>query len=132
MRDIGKYRGQRKEGKGWVKGDLIQKNGRAWIVTEFETPKSIKCGGLQILATTYEVIPETVGQQTDLKDKRKDQDLFAGDRVVIGCDVGVLVWDELELCWSLEVEDGSYQSICRFYSYEEIDAVEYIGNEEKP
>ena len=71
-------------------------------------------------------------QSTGLTDKRKSQGLYDGDRVIIGGDVGVLVWDELDLCWALEIEDGSYQSLCRFYSYEEIDAVEYIGNEEKP
>jgi len=73
MRDIGKYRGQRKDNGELVYGDLIQKNGRAWIVTEFETPKSIKCGGLQILATTYEVIPETVGEFTGEHDKERSR-----------------------------------------------------------
>jgi len=79
MRDRGKYRGQRKDNGEWVYGDLIQKNGRAWIVTEFETPKSIKCGGLQILATTYEVIPETVGESTGIQDKN-GVEIYAGNK----------------------------------------------------
>jgi len=124
MRDnIGKYRGQRKDGKGWVYGFL-------------NSPNRIMVWDNEVCmrSESYEVIPETVGEFTGLKDKRKNQDLYAGDRVVIGGDRGVLVWDELELCWSLQIEDDEYQSLCRFYSYEEMDAVEYINNihEEKP
>ena len=121
MRDRGKYRGQRVDNGEWVYGYYINDEG--------EYP--------QIYISTDEIIhiePETVGEYTGLTDKRKGQGLYDGDRVIIGGDVGVLVWDELELCWSLqiEIESDEYQSICRFYSYEEIDAVEYIGNEEKP
>ena len=125
--NMGKYRGKTKCGE-WVKDSLIlsEDGSRAFI------------GHIRFLedgmpvASYQEVIRKTVGESTGLKDKKKDKDLFAGDRVVIGGDRGVLAWDECELCWSLQIEDDEYQSICRFYSYEEIDAVEYIGNEEKP
>ena len=75
------YKGIRKDNGELAKGDLIQKNGRAWIVTEFETPKCIKCGGLQVLSTTYEVIPKTVGQSTGLKDKSRVE-IYFGDIVL--------------------------------------------------
>ena len=123
MRGTGKYRGQRVDNGAWVYGDLIHFP----ATTAIGHPDK---GG--VYWEEYDVIPETVGELTGLTDKRKGQGLYDGDRVIIGGDVGVLVWDELDLCLALEVEDGSYQSLCRFYSCEEIDAVEYIGNEEKP
>lgn len=45
-----------------VRGDLIQQDWRAWIVVEFDMPKTIKCGGYQILSTTYEVHPASIQQ----------------------------------------------------------------------
>ena len=118
MRDLGKYRGRRKDNGEGVNGWYLEYDGKSYIFREEK-------GGF--LVGLIEVIPKTVGESTGLTDKRKSQGLYDGDRVVIGRDVGVLVWDELDLCWALEIEDGSYQSLCRFYSYEEIDAVEYIG-----
>jgi len=135
MRDIVKYRGRRKDTGEWVKGYywkepiVFPNNSIAWSHYIYAIDESVYPPN----AHNYLVIPETVGEYTGLKDKKKDKDLFAGDRVVIGRDVGVLVWDEYELCLALQLDsDDSFQAICRFYSYEEIDAVEYIGNEEKP
>jgi len=121
--NMGKYRGKTKCGE-WVKDSLIlsEDGSRAFI------------GHIRFLedgmpvASYQEVLPETIGQSTGLKDKRKDQCLYAGDRVVIGGDVGVLVWDEYELCWSLQIESDEFNSICRFYSDEEKENIEYIGN----
>ena len=136
MRDIGKYRGQRKDNGECVKGSLVK-----YLYLDEELTVIIddkfnhaQANYMPLAMRAVPVIPKTVGMYTGLTDKKKDKDLYDGDRVVIGGDVGVLVWDELELCWSLqiEIESDEYQSICRFYSYEEIDAVEYIVNEEKP
>ena len=137
--NIGKYRGKQEESGEWIEGSVVlSQSKQAYIVSERECKT---CGDevdcrhekFPCYKNCIEVIPETVGEYTGLKDKKKDKDLFAGDRVVIGRDVGVLVWDEYELCLALQLDsDDSFQAICRFYSYEEIDAVEYIGNEEKP
>ena len=55
------YRGIPINGKNFVYGDLIRKSKRAWIVIDFEIPKSIKFGGMQLLCNSYEVIPDTLG-----------------------------------------------------------------------
>ena len=64
MRD---YRGKTKEGK-WVYGDLIHYPGGMAIV---------KCGEFTV-KSSFEVIPESVGQDTGLKDKN-DKMVFEGD-----------------------------------------------------
>lgn len=79
MSSPGLYRAKPIAGGEMVKGCLVQKNSRAWIITEIETPKSIKCGGY-LLCTAYEVIESTVGQATGEVDINK-KDVFAGDIV---------------------------------------------------
>jgi len=136
MRDnIGKYRGQRKDNGEMVYGHyLSEPDGCAYICMCGAAMEYYHIDHSLEIDHAHQVIPETVGEFTGLKDKRKNQDLYAGDRVIVGGDRGVLVYDELELCWSLQIDDDEYQSLCRFYSYEEMDAVEYINNihKEKP
>jgi len=122
MQDIGKYRGKRKDTREWAYGYYVKNGSVPYIyLNAVLSPQETDL-------LMYEVIPETVGEFADLHDKKAKRDLYGGDRVVIGKDRGVLIWDEFDLCWSLQIEDGEYQSICRFYSSEEIDAVEYLGN----
>lgn len=84
-----KCKGKRIDNGEFVYGDRIEKNGFAWIVVDFEIPKSIKCGGLQVLSTTYEVVPETVGQFTGFMDKNgtEDSGIYKNDTIIItdGC-----------------------------------------------
>lgn len=84
-----KCKGKRIDNGEFVYGDRIEKNGFAWIVVAFEIPKSIKCGGLQVLSTTYEVVPETVGQFTGFMDKNgtEDSGIYKNDTIIItdGC-----------------------------------------------
>ena len=69
-----KFRGKRKDGGGWVDGDLIhyEKNDYR-ILEQFD-------GAWDILEAAFEVIPESVGQ---LITKIKNVEYYEGD--VIGC-----------------------------------------------
>ena len=72
MREMGKYRGRRKDNGEWVKGYYI-KDGKCHYIY----PRIRKCS---FLGNFIAVIPETVGQSTGLKDKNGvDLDWWEGD-----------------------------------------------------
>lgn len=67
MREV-KFRGKSVETGEWVYGSLVQEDGKAWIVGGISIEDA---GGVFDFYATewYEVIPETLGQYTGLKDK---------------------------------------------------------------
>ncbi|MBC9808163.1 YopX family protein [Carnobacterium maltaromaticum] len=93
MREI-KFRGKSVETGEWVYGSLVQEAGKSWIVGGISIEDA---GGVFDFYATewYEVIPETVGQYTSLKDMDREE-IFEG---AIGWDErgevhGKVVFDE--------------------------------------
>ena len=63
------FRGKAVDDGKWVEGERLSQNEKVYIVIEFEL-NSDYGDGTDLYATEwYEVIPETVGQYTGLKDK---------------------------------------------------------------
>lgn len=70
MREI-KFRGLRKDGKGWFYGDLVR---TTRVSDGIRSDHSL----IGIDMDFHEVIPETVGQYTGLKDKN-GKEIYEGD-----------------------------------------------------
>lgn len=73
MREI-KFRGKRKDNGKWIEGYLFMIIGKAYILRGV----SVVSDGSEPKPIEYEVIPETVGQFTELLD-RDSKKIFEGD-----------------------------------------------------
>lgn len=79
MREI-LFRGKRVDNGEWVYGNLITDGEDVFILVKEDLLKGLDVGGWIDGAQSYEVIPETVGQYTGLKDLHGTR-IFAGDIV---------------------------------------------------
>lgn len=98
MREI-KFRGKSVDSGQWLHGNLCQLGDSCWIARHPEGRNDAR-----LVVTTYlviddwlEVIPETVGQYTGLKDKR-GKEIYEGDIVRT-------IWGYAQI---LFFEDGAY------------------------
>lgn len=94
MKRIIKFRGKRVGSGEWVYGFYVYRpDGKHLIYWQpFEESSN---------NTYHEVIPETVGQFTGLKDKN-EVDVYDGDVT----NYGIIGWNNINFHWELQYEDG--------------------------
>lgn len=131
------YRGRPEGFDGFVYGDHLNKDGKSYIVCDFETD----CPdgeNTDLYATDwFEVDPSTVGQYTG-RMTFDDKTVFRGDKLQFvtfnhdgsdnGIQTGYVEWDESISAFVVVDADDGDKSYWLYLVFENDDSVEIIGN----
>ena len=123
MREI-EFRGKRKDIGEWVYGDLYHHASGAVIITVIKDGVNVN----------YEVIPETVGEYTGLKEKNGIEKIYEGDVLVFNFPYNPIDKSKRKIIFEegafQAIRNGGYVSLSRnfpFLNSETLDA-EIAGN----